>query len=282
MSAREALSLLYPDSSRRTLQNWIQAGRFVVDGEPLRREDTPLTEGQVLTTQDRFKNLPKIRGLKILYEDRHLIAIEKFSGLLSVPLDLGEGEGKRHALGLLKAAYNTDGILPVHRIDRDVSGVLIFARGKEAEERLKDLFEKHDLTRQYFAIVEGRVREEKGTWRSKLTELPSYDVVESEEGKDAVTHFEVIHRSPKYTYLRVTLETGRKHQIRVHCQMAGHPILGDKRYGSRENPIRRICLHSMRLEFIHPFTGKNICFSSPIPPSFKSLAGNLTFLTSNH
>lgn len=271
MKAIEALRILYPDSSRRTLQTWLKTGRFTVDGTLVKREDTLLQTGQILNSQATFQP-PKVPGLKILYEDRHLIAIDKPIGLLTVPLDEG-AHIKRHALGLLKEHFKTDGIFPVHRIDRDVSGVVIFARGRDSEEKMKDLFEKHDLRRQYFAIVEGRVKEEKGTWQCKLTELSSYDVIQSAEGKDSITHFRVIRRSPKYTYLELVLETGRKHQIRVHCQMAGHPVLGDQRYGSVENPIRRLCLHAALLELVHPFTKKTLSLTSPIPPSFKKLGG---------
>jgi tRNA pseudouridine32 synthase/23S rRNA pseudouridine746 synthase/23S rRNA pseudouridine1911/1915/1917 synthase len=272
MNVREALSVLYPDSSRRTLQNWLIAGRFSVDGKLLKRENELLEEGTVLVSKDVCQ-APKVPGIKILYEDRHLIAIEKPVGLLSVPLD--EEDGHRHALGLLRTHFRSEGIYAVHRIDRDVSGVLLFARGKQSEERLKDLFEAHDLHRQYFAIVQGRMKENKGVWKSCLTELPNFDVVESADGKEAITHFEVVRRSPKYTYVHIVLETGRKHQIRVHCQMAGHPILGDSRYGSTENPIRRLCLHSLKLELVHPFTKKRLSFSSPIPAIFKSLGGSV-------
>ena len=110
----------------------------------------------MLHSQESFQ-APKIRGLKIIYEDRHFIVIDKPSGLLSVPLD-GEKQ-KRHALGLLRQHYETDQILAVHRIDRETSGVLLFARGKDSEYRFKDLFEQHDLKREYFAIVEGRLEQ---------------------------------------------------------------------------------------------------------------------------
>lgn len=268
MTLKEALALCYPDSSRRTLQTWLKAGRFSLRGELLTRENEVLQAGDVLVSKDTCK-APKVPGLKILYEDRHLVVIDKPAGLLSVPLD--EGKSHRHALGLLRQYLKTDGIFAVHRIDRDVSGVLLFAKGKASEEKLKALFEKHDLYRKYFVIVEGRMKEGKGTWKSRLAELSNFDVVESEDGKEAITHFEVIRRSPKYTYLHVVLETGKKHQIRVHCQMAGHPVLGDARYGSVENPIRRLCLHAVELRLVHPFTQKPLKFSSSLPGAFKAL-----------
>ncbi len=268
MSALEALRQLYPDSSRRSIQTWLEKGRFWVDGQKLLRENLPLNPGQVVTARDHFK-APKAPGLRVLYEERYFIVIDKPKGLLSVPLD--EERSQRHALGLLRESFGTDQIFAVHRIDRDTSGVLLFARGKEAEQRFKDMFEAHDLKREYFAIVEGRVKEQSGTWTSNLLELPSFRVIESPEGKEAITHFSVVRRSPKYSYLKLELETGRKHQIRVHCQMAGHPVLGDERYSSAENPIQRLCLHALSLGFKHPFTKKPLSFHAPIPASFKKL-----------
>lgn len=272
MKALEAIRHLYPDSSRRTLQNWLKAGRFLVDGLLLKKENQELIPGQILTSQSTCR--PQlIPGLKVLYEDRYLVAIEKPVGLLSVPLD--EGLAKRNVLETLRDHYQTDQIFAVHRIDRETSGCLMFARGKDAEERLKLLFETHDLTREYFAIVEGRMRNASGTWESRLIELESLDVVESDEGKIAITHYTVMKHSPKYTYLKLKLETGRKHQIRVHCSAAGHPVLGDERYGSNENPIQRLCLHAWYLELMHPcIKHKKVSIRSPLPPAFKKLGGS--------
>ncbi|MDE3045479.1 MAG: RluA family pseudouridine synthase [Verrucomicrobiota bacterium] len=275
MKALEALRQLYPDSSRRTLQNWLRAGRFFIDGAPLTRETAELTPGQVLSSQESCR--PQlVPGLKVLYEDRSLIAIDKPVGLLSVPLD--QSHSRRHALGFLRDHYQTEQIYPVHRIDRETSGCLLFARGKEAEDRLKALFENHDLVREYFAIVEGRMDVSDGTWRSHLLELESLDVIETDEekGREAITHFTVVRRSRKYTYLKLRLETGRKHQIRVHCKAAGHPVLGDARYGSTENPIRRVCLHALNLELVHPFTGKKLSFHAPLPKVFNRLGGTIS------
>ncbi len=274
MILSEVLAKLYPDSSRRTLQTWLKNGRFRVDGKLVQRENLSLKKDQVLVAKETFK-APKVPGLKILYEDRHFIVIDKPVGLLSVPLD--EADTKRHALGLLKEHSRTDQIFAVHRIDRETSGILLFARGKESEDRFDLLFENHDILREYYAIVEGRVKENQGTWENKLIELPSFHVIDSPEGKDAITHYKVIRRSPKYTYLKLQLETGRKHQIRVQCQMAGHPVVGDPRYGSVENPLKRLCLHACTLGFIHPFTNKKVRFSSPLPGIFQVLGGSKTY-----
>ncbi len=270
MTLQDAMKAIFPDSSRRTLQNWLKNGRFYLDGKRALKENTPLTQGQIVSVKEQFK-APKVSGLNILYEDRHFIIIDKPVGLLSVPLD--EEQNRRHALGLLKEAYESEQIFAVHRIDRETSGILLFARGKEAAERFCALFEKHDIVREYYAIVEGRLKEKSGTWKSKLLELPSLDVVESNQGKEAITHFSLLRKSAKYTYLKLQLETGRKHQIRVHCQRAGHPIVGDERYGALQNPLRRLCLHACTLGFKHPFTQKEVKFTSPLPLSFQVLGG---------
>jgi 23S rRNA pseudouridine1911/1915/1917 synthase len=255
------------------LQNWLKAGRFTIDGIVVKKENTILKEGQTLRSEETFRP-PRVPGVPILYEDRYLIAIDKPVGLLSTPLDEGE-DLKKHALGLLREYYETDQIFAVHRIDRETSGALLFARGKQSAERLCDLFEQHDLKRHYFAIIEGNLKEEKGTWECPLLELPNLNVVESIDGKMAITHFEVYRRSAKYTYIKLALETGKKHQIRVHCKRAGHPVVGDRRYGSTENPLGRLCLHARSIEFIHPFTKKTLYIDSPLPKSFQVLGGQV-------
>lgn len=271
MTVAEALHQIFPDSSRRTLQNWLKNGRFRLDGKIISREDIPLAKGQTLAVKDTF-NAPKVPGLKILYEDRYFIVIDKPVGLLSTPLD--EEHNKKDALGLLRQHSGTDQIFAVHRIDRETSGILLFARGKESEKKFDTLFERHDIVREYYAIVEGRVKGNSGIWKSRLLELPSLHVIEAESGKEAATHYSVIRRSTKYTYLKLHLETGRKHQIRVHCQMAGHPVVGDGRYGSTENPLKRLCLHACTLGFKHPFTRKQVHFTSPLPNIFQALGGS--------
>lgn len=266
------LRKLYPDSSRRTLQNWLKAGRFFIDGTVVKKENINLEAGQVLTAQETFAR-PRVPGVPILYEDRYLVAIDKPEGLLSTSLD--DGGLKEHALGLLRKYYDTDQITAVHRIDRETSGALIFARGKESAEKLGQLFHDHNLKRRYFAILEGNIQEDSGTWECPLLELPNLNVVESPEGKMAITHFEVYRRSAKYTYVHLTLETGKKHQIRAHCKRAGHPVVGDKRYGSTENPTKRLFLHAQLLELIHPFTGELLSIESPLPGSFQVLGGQI-------
>lgn len=255
----DALRTQFPDSSRRSLQNWIRWGRITVDGTPQLKGDARILRGQSICLER--KELPQTAwGIPIIYEDRWIVVIDKPQGLLSVPAEREE----LNVFHLLKAKLKTSSLFPVHRLDRESSGVLVFARSKLAEERMNTLFEKHDLQREYLAILDGHLPEQSGTWECFLREKPNYDVeiTTPELGRKAITHFEVVRYSKKLTYLRVRLETGRKHQIRVQAAHIGFPIAGDKRYGSLINPFKRLCLHAFHLSFIHPFTQKPMLFTS--------------------
>lgn len=267
-SLLEALSGFFPDSSRRTLQNWIKAGRIAIDGAVQQRANSPVLAGKSLTLLSKAQGRT-IEGIPLLYQDRWSIVIDKPSGLLSVPAE----NDQVSALDFLRIGMRCQSIYPVHRIDQETSGVLLFARGKQAEAAFDELFAAHLLDREYCAIVEGHLSSSQGTWVSFLKEKENYDVecVAEGEGKKAITHYEVLRRSPKFSFLRLRLETGRKHQIRVQCREAGHPILGDWRYGSTADPVKRLCLHAHALRFLHPFTQKQMAFTAVLPEGFKTL-----------
>jgi len=255
MNIIEALKQNYPDCSRRTLQSWIKWGRVAVNGSVIRKANTLYTSDQELTVEKKERS---VENIPILYEDRYLIVINKPAGLLSVPAE----NDQPSALSLLRDRYS---LYAVHRIDQDTSGTLLFARGRQSKEKFDRMFEDHVLEREYLAIVEGNIPQNVGTWESYLREKENYDVevTTPEEGKRAVTHFEVVRRSKKFSYLRLHLETGKKHQIRVHCMQAGYPIMGDHRYGSLTK--HRLCLHAHRISFTHPFTGKKISVTAAHP-----------------
>jgi 23S rRNA pseudouridine1911/1915/1917 synthase len=270
-----ALEELYPESSKRTRLNWVKAGRVLVDHQPVLKANQQLHSGQKLSLKAK-ESRQEFFGVKILYQDRWLVAIDKPAGLLSVRTENPE---KEDALALLRSFLRTDSLFPVHRIDRETSGVLIFARGKESQERFDRLFLEHDLQREYIAVVEGRMKISSGTWTSSLLELGNYDVIATNDntGKLAVTHYEVYRHSRIFSFLRLTLETGRKHQIRVQCKEAGYPIVGDVRYGSQMDPLKRLGLHAYALKFIHPFTQRRMEFLSPLPSIFKMVGAHLAF-----
>ncbi len=260
-----------PNSSKNTLRSWIKEGRVEVDGVPIKNSSVQVLKGQSISVGQKKKIVRS--GVPILYEDSDLVIIDKPSGLLSVAAAYEKGET---AFALLKAHYYPKKVYVVHRLDQDTSGVMVFALSQEACNQLKSLFEIHDIERAYTAVVEGAIQVEKGMWKSYQFEDKQYVVHEtedSEKGKLAITHFKKIKSSKKCSLLELKLETGRKNQIRVHCQSAGHPVVGDKKYGAQTNPLKRLCLHAHLLAFKHPFSKKECRFESKIPEKFLTLCG---------
>lgn len=265
----EALTLLFPDSSKTSLRSWIKDGRISVDDIPAKLPQQPVAQGQTIALSARHHYVKE--NVRILYADRHLVVIDKPEGLLSVSTDY---ETSLTAFALLKEKYYPRPVHVVHRLDQDTSGVMIFALSEKALEGLKATFAAHNIERQYVAIVQGRMPQQKGTWQSYLFENARYVVkptTDPTKGELAITHFAVTKSNRGYSRLDLTLETGKKNQIRVHCQQAGYPVVGDKKYGARSNPIKRLALHAHRLAFCHPITGKSMNFVSPVPELFYRL-----------
>ena len=265
----EALALLFPESSKTSLRSWIKEGRISVDGMAIKSNTYQVSKGQRIALGAK----PYIvEGLvPILYEDKHFIVIDKPIGLLSVSTAFEKTET---AFGYLKRKYYPRPVHVVHRLDQDTSGVMLFALSTEGLKGLKEIFEKHDLTRQYIAIVEGQMQKDAGSWESFLVEDRQYVVKSTQDrskGELAITHYRVDGVSKGYSLLSLTLETGKKNQIRVHCQEAGHPVAGDKKYGANGSPIKRLCLHAHLLAFNHPVTGKPMRFISSVPSAFYQL-----------
>ncbi len=260
----EALERLSPDSSRSTLRSWLKNERVRVDGELIKKEKDLLESGQELTIEKKREALEY--GVRVLFEDRHLIVVDKPEGLLSVATDF-QTHHTLHAV--LKRRLPRLQVYPVHRLDRETSGVIVFAYTETAKEGLKKQFATHQIIRKYQGLVEGGLTKEEGTWESNLFDDANYVVKSTTKGgKRAVTHFKVTEQRGKCTLVGFKLETGRKNQIRVHCSEAGHPIAGDKKYGAQSNPFKRLCLHAVFLEFDHPVTGKKLSFTSYLNPSF--------------
>lgn len=262
----EALQEMAPDSSKTTLRSWVTEGRISILGKIIK-------DPRVFVQADDIVVLGKKRqylydGVEILYQDSHLIVIYKPAGLLSVPTDLDPLENLHEHL---KIAFRGRTVHAVHRIDREVSGVMVFTFSEEAQYKLKDQFEAHSILREYLAVVEGNLTPEKGSWQSYLMEDGIYyvrSVAEPARGKLATTHYEVIKQKDGFSTLRVTLETGRKNQIRVHSSEAGFSILGDKKYRSKREFNGRIALQSCKLGFQHPILEKPLVFIREPDPEF--------------
>ncbi len=266
----EALALLAPDCSKTTLKSFLKNERIHIDGLVQKSATLKVMPGQLITLEDKAK-LSDRGDIRIIYQDQHLIAIDKPSGMLTVSTAF---EKDKTAHSFLKKSFKPKKIYVVHRLDQDTSGVMIFALSEEAYVNLKKMFELHELDRAYTAIIEGHLETSKGTFSSYLVEDENYVVRETNdrnEGRLAITHYEVLKASRYYSALTLRLETGRKNQIRVHCQNAGHPIVGDKKYGSTINPVKRLCLHAHLLAFDHPITKKKMHFESPLPQELKKL-----------
>ncbi len=215
------------------------------------------------------------RGMTIVYEDPDIIVIDKMAGLLTMGTDT---EKERTAYFLLNAYVkrgnprSRNRIFIVHRLDRDTSGLLVFARTEQAKRFLQDNWEGFD--KKYFAVVHGVLQEKKGTITSYLAEnkfYRVYSVNNPEIGKLSSTGYQVIKESEKYSLLEIKLFTGRKNQIRVHLSEKGHPVVGDKIYGPKDKTQKRLALHSASLTILHPYTQKEMVFTSEIPSYFRSL-----------
>lgn len=260
----DAAALMSPDSSKSTLRQWIRDKRITVDGKIVVRADAPIAAGQKVALNKKKQLLAP--GTEILYEDRHIIAIDKREGLLSVDTD-GGGQVSVHSL--LKKRFHPKKVYVVHRLDQETSGVILFALSQEAFQALKEIFRSHDLERRYIALVEGELGEKAGTWDCFLFEDSAYRVhATKDKGERAITHYEELDYRKGISRLELKLETGKKHQIRVHCKEAGHPVVGDKRYGATLDPYHRVCLHAYALIFKHPITGEQVSLFSEPPKNW--------------
>jgi 23S rRNA pseudouridine1911/1915/1917 synthase len=269
ISLLEALSLLAPESSKNSLRSWLKEGRILVDGTVIKTASFEVQKGQTVSIGQRKKII--FSKIAVIYEDDDFIIINKPAGLLSVSTAFQKVE-TAHAL--LKEYYRPRKVFVVHRLDQETSGIMVFAFNQMSYERLKELFRAHTIERAYTAIVENAPSPLNGTWESYQYEDERYLVHNTDdetEGRLAVTHYKTLKKNSHYAWLQLKLETGRKNQIRVHCQTAGCPVVGDKKYGSRSNIIQRLALHAHLLAFKHPISHKYFKFESDVPESFYRL-----------
>ncbi|HOI27912.1 MAG TPA: RluA family pseudouridine synthase [Paludibacteraceae bacterium] len=212
--------------------------------------------------------------LKIIYEDDYIIVVNKSEGLLSVATEKNEtATAFRILMNHLKKQSPKNRLFVVHRLDRETSGVLLFAKNKEVQEALQNYWQYDVYEKIYYAIVEGCVEKSKDTIISWLTESQKTKMVYSSPtdngGDKAITRYEVVKKNENFSLLKVFLETGKKNQIRVQMQSIGHPIVGDKKYGSTSSPLNRVGLHAAVLTLRHPVTGEKMKFEVPLPANMK-------------
>jgi 23S rRNA pseudouridine1911/1915/1917 synthase len=273
---------LHPGASGRSIKQWLGAGRVRVDGRVVRRGDV------VVAGRERVELGPPPGpsfppALRLVFEDEDILVVDKPPGLLTIAT---ERERERTAYRLLADYVGAHGRSPgaarrraprlfiVHRLDRETSGLLVFAKSVAAKRGLQSQFGARSAERRYVAVVEGAVREAEGTLASRLREDRSLRVRPTRDraaGREAITRYRVIGRGVEATRLELSLVTGRRGQIRAQLAALGHPIVGDRVSGARRDPLGRLCLHATRLAFVHP-RGHRVSFESPAPPAFARLA----------
>ncbi len=261
--------------SRTRVKAMLTNRTVLVDNTIQTHYNFPLEPGMcVKISRDKHKCEFRNPMLNILYEDAYLIVVEKKEGLLSVATEHQKERTVQHILNeYVKRIHRNNRIYVVHRLDRETSGIMLYAKDEKTQHTLRDNW--HDLVRdrRYVAVVMGEVEQNEGTVSSWLTDRKLYvsSSPVDDGGKYAVTHYRVIKRANGYSLIELQLETGRKNQIRVHMQTLGHPVIGDERYGCEANPLGRLALHAFKLCFYHPVTQEWMEFETPYPASFKSL-----------
>lgn len=262
-----------PHKTRKTLKAVLRDRQVTVDGETVTQFDYVLVPGQqVEVSWERVLQQKHPRQLNLVYIDRDLIIINKPSGLLTVA---GGKEKNRTAYSMLSKYVRSEDpdnkLFIIHRLDRETSGLLMFARSEKVKLKILETWNSTISKRIYVGVVEGMVEPPEGTVTSWLTESKALKVYSSQNpqhGRKAVTHYRKIKGNSTCTLLEVHLETASKHQIRVHMEDIGHPIVGDEKYGASFDPIGRIGLHAQVLDFIHPSTGKACRFDTGVPGKF--------------
>ena len=262
--------------SRTDMKSWLRNGQIRINGNITKAFDAPVEPGMVveINTSRAFVTLHHPR-LQLVYEDDDIIVVNKGYGLLSVNIPNPAQKKIESAYDIIrdyvKRKDPRNKIFVVHRLDRDTTGLMMFAKSEEAQEILRHNWNNFVLERHYIAVVEGIVKDDSGVVKSRLAENSRFQVYSTEnqdEGKLAVTRYKVLKRGRGSSLLEFALDTGRKNQIRVHASEMGHPISGDKKYGASTSRAGRLCLHAKTLRFAHPITRKDLAFEAPVPPVF--------------
>jgi len=262
--------------SRTKIKATLQGQGIRVNGKTVTQFDFLLQPGMKVAVSKTKRNQRgfKSRYMKIVYEDRWLVVVEKQIGILS----MAAGHSTLNVKSVLDDYFHKTGqkcrAHVVHRLDRDTSGLMVYAKDMETEQMFEHAW--HDIVydRRYVAVVSGEMEEEQGTIANWLKDNKAYVTYSSPTdngGKYAVTHFFTLERTTEHSLVEYKLETGRKNQIRVHSADMGHPVCGDTKYGNGDDPLHRLCLHAFVLCFTHPVTHERMEFETPIPVAFRQL-----------
>jgi 23S rRNA pseudouridine1911/1915/1917 synthase len=279
MELIEALAAHFPNSKRNTLRKMLTEGRALVDGNAVHKAKHLVEAGSSVTISDRenaaISSPPPVPKkphprIKILFEDSDIIVVNKQAGLLSVATDKMEPDTLHsRVVDYLQSEDNGDWAFIVHRLDRETSGVMIFAKHKRHKEYLQAQFADRSVHRVYHALVQGKPEQESGTIHEWLLEDKFLRIRTVNKGnpnaKEAITHWSLEDSDEIASLLMLTIETGRRHQIRVGLANLGLPVVGDEQHGAVGNPIGRIALHASALELLHPQSEDPVRFEATIP-----------------
>jgi 23S rRNA pseudouridine1911/1915/1917 synthase len=262
--------------SRNKIKSTLQGQGVKVNGKTVTQFDYPLQPGMKVAVSKTKRNQQtfKSRYVKIVYEDRWLIVVEKQPGILSMAGGHSSLNVKSVLDDYFKKSRQKCTAHVVHRLDRDTSGLMVYAKDMETEQVLEHNWHQIVYDRRYVAVLSGEMEQDDGTIENWLKDNKAYVTYSSpvdNGGKLAITHFHVLDRTTEHSLVEFKLETGRKNQIRVHAADMGHPVCGDVKYGNGDDPLHRLCLHAWLLCFEHPWTHQPMEFETTIPSTFKHL-----------
>ncbi len=268
--------LQHVHQSRTKIKATLQGRGVKVNGKTVSQFDFQLLPGMKVAVSKTKRNQHsfKSRYVRIVYEDKQLVVIEKAIGILSMAAGHSSLNVKSVLDDYFKKSHQKCTAHVVHRLDRDTSGLMVYAKDIETEQILEHHW--HDIVydRRYVAVCSGEMEQDEGTVSNWLKDNKAYVTYSSpvdNGGKYAVTHYHVLDRTTEHSLVEFKLETGRKNQIRVHSADLGHPVCGDTKYGNGDDPIHRLCLHAWLLCFYHPLTGEPMEFETPVPIEFRKL-----------
>ncbi|PKP03372.1 MAG: RluA family pseudouridine synthase [Bacteroidetes bacterium HGW-Bacteroidetes-6] len=269
----EFLEGIFPEKSKTNIRQMLKHRTVFVNGNSVSRADHRIIPGQSVEIGASSSRQPdNLFGIPVLFEDESIVVVDKPAGLLTVGTEKEKTNTAYSLLsGYVKTQHKSNKIFIVHRLDRDTSGILVFARNTDIRDILQERWHNENHRREYAALVCGKVTPPEGiieSWLKENANLQMYSSPREGDGQHAITQYSLNQQNNEFSLLKVIPETGRRNQIRVHLSDIGFPIVGDRRYGKGINPIGRLGLHATMLLFQHPVSGKTLKFESNIPTAF--------------
>lgn len=265
------------DRSRNSVKSILTRGQVKINGQIITQHNHPLEAGQEIDILSNLANKKKsiLMDVKVLHEDENIIVINKAEGVLSTDSEKpNEATAFEQLTVMTKQENPNNKIYIVHRLDRDTSGVMLYAKNEETRDKMQNNWNDIVKERKYNALVEGTLDKKEGqitSWMKKGKDTRMISNQYDNGGKRAITNYRVVREDKNYSLLELELETGRTNQIRVHMQDIGHSVIGDRKYGSKVNPIKRMGLHATTLSFIHPTTDQLVTYTVKPPKSFTQI-----------